>query len=405
MMTLQGRRVLVAITGGIAAYKCVELVRRLKDRQAQVRVLMTESAQAFVGPLTFQAVSGEPVHTELLDPAAEQGMGHIELARWAEFMLVAPATANHMARLAQGFADDLLGAVWLAHAGQKIIAPAMNQQMWRAPAVQRNAAVLQGDEVLILGPASGAQACGDVGPGRMLEPADLLAQLEALCFRKDLHGLKVVVTAGPTRERLDPVRYISNFSSGKMGYAVAEAFAERGADVDLVSGPVQLSTPVGVRRIDVESAGEMHKEVMLLASFADVFVATAAVADFRVDAVAAQKIKKDASGLQLNLVPNTDILADVASLSEECRPFVVGFAAETQQVQHFGRDKLERKRLDMIACNDVSAPGLGFGSDRNALWLLWKDGSCQLAEASKKHLARQLVDHILEQRTRQGVHD
>ncbi|NNM52585.1 MAG: bifunctional phosphopantothenoylcysteine decarboxylase/phosphopantothenate--cysteine ligase CoaBC [Pseudomonadales bacterium] len=389
------RRIVIAITGGIAAYKCAELVRRLKDRGAEVRVVMTASACEFITPLTMQALSGEPVHTHLLDPRAEQGMGHIELARWAELVLVVPATAHTMARLAHGWADDLLGSLWLATTAIRAVAPAMNQQMWKAPAVQRNYANLLQDGVRVWGPTEGQQACGDVGPGRMMEPMDLVEQVAAHFQPKDMHGLHVLLTAGPTQEKLDPVRYLSNYSSGLMGYCVAKAFQERGAHVTLVSGPVSLPPPQGVTMVSVVSAAEMLEATLSRLNGIDVFVGSAAVADYRPRELAQHKIKKTEAELTLKLEKTEDILARVAE--QPNKPFVVGFAAETQHVHAYALDKMKRKKLDMIACNDVSQPGIGFAAQHNAMHIFWKNGDCALPKAPKMDIARQLVGLIMKQ--------
>lgn len=371
-----GTKVLLGISAGIAAYKSAMLARLLKQAGCEVRVVMTEGAQAFITPLTLQALTGEPVRTSLLDPEAEAGMGHIELARWADTILIAPATADLMARLAAGMADDLLTTLCLASQSRKVMAPAMNQAMWAHPATQRNAARLAEDGWRLLGPASGDQACGDVGPGRMLEPEEILAALLEPPKAPEAAGLAVTITAGPTREPLDPVRYLSNHSSGKMGYALAEAAAALGARVTLISGPVSLPCPAGVERLEVETALEMHEAAQRLAPESDLFIGCAAVADYRAESAAEHKIKKveGEEGLVLRLVKNPDIIAGVAALPAESRPLVVGFAAETRDVERYARDKLARKGLDMIVANDVSREGLGFGSDHNAALLLWRGG-------------------------------
>ncbi|WP_444985237.1 bifunctional phosphopantothenoylcysteine decarboxylase/phosphopantothenate--cysteine ligase CoaBC [Halomonas mongoliensis] len=381
-----GHKVLLGISAGIAAYKSAMLARLLKQAGCEVRVVMTEGAQAFITPLTLQALTGEPVRTSLLDPEAEAGMGHIELARWADTILIAPATADLMARLAAGMADDLLTTLCLASQSRRVMAPAMNQAMWSHPATQRNAARLAEDGWRLLGPASGDQACGDVGPGRMLEPEAILEALLALfqapetapaaIKAPEAAGLAVTITAGPTREPLDPVRYLSNHSSGKMGYALAEAAAELGARVTLISGPVSLPCPAGVERLEVETAVEMHEAAQRLAPESDLFIGCAAVADYRAESAAEHKIKKveGEEELVLRLVKNPDIIAAVAALPAEHRPLVVGFAAETRDLATYARDKLARKGLDMIVANDVSREGLGFGSDHNAALLLWRSG-------------------------------
>ncbi|WP_445395529.1 bifunctional phosphopantothenoylcysteine decarboxylase/phosphopantothenate--cysteine ligase CoaBC [Zobellella sp. An-6] len=394
-MSLTGKRIVIGITGGIAAYKSAELVRRLKERGAEVRVVMTESAKAFITPLTLQAVSGEPVSDSLLDPAAEAGMGHIELARWAELLLIAPASANTLARLAAGLADDLLTTLCLATPAAVAVAPAMNQQMYRHAATQANLATLAGRGLAIWGPARGEQACGDVGPGRMLEPMALVAEVEHHFApqARPLASIKLMLTAGPTREALDPVRFISNHSSGKMGFALAAAARELGAEVTLVSGPVGLATPTGVTRIEVESARQMHQAVMARIAEQQIFIACAAVADYAPRTVAEQKIKKTASDtLVIELTKNPDIVAEVAALPS--KPFTVGFAAETRDVEKYARDKLSRKGLDMIAANDVAKAGQGFNSDDNALTVFWPQGRADLPLAGKTQLARHLMTLI-----------
>lgn len=389
---LANKRIVLGVSGGIAAYKSAELIRRLRDAGAEVQVVMTAAAQQFITPLTLQALSGHPVHTDLLDPAAEAAMGHIELARWADLVLVAPASADCLARLAQGIANDLLTTLWLATKARLAVAPAMNQQMWAAPALQANLRTLRERGVAVFGPAAGAQACGDVGEGRMLEAVELAGCCADLFETGALTGRHVVITAGPTREALDPVRYISNHSSGKMGFALAAACAEAGARVTLVAGPVHLPTPARVTRVDVTSALEMLAAVEQAVAGADVFIATAAVADYRPQVVAGQKIKKSADAMTLELVKNPDIVAAVAARLP--RPFVLGFAAETERVLEHARDKLVRKRLDMIACNDVARADIGFQSDDNAVTVLWADGERELAKASKGVIARQLVELV-----------
>ena len=392
-MQLANRRILLGVSGGIAAYKACELVRRLRDLGAQVRVVMTESATHFVSATTFQALSGEAVRVSLWDEQAEMAMGHIELARWAERILIAPASADVIARLAHGLANDLLTTLCLASAAPLYVAPAMNQQMWAHPAVQANVDTLRKRGVHLLGPASGDQACGDIGSGRMLEPLELRQALAASFGDGALRGLKVVVSAGPTYEDIDPVRFIGNRSSGRMGFAVAAAAAEAGADVTLVAGPVQLDTPPGVaRRIDVRSAAQMHAAVMAASAGADIYVGAAAVGDYRPASVADRKIKKqDGAGLTLALAENPDILAGLAT--QTVHPFLVGFAAETHDVAAYAQDKLQRKGLDMIAANLVG-DGLGFEAADNALNVFWPGGSAELPRAGKDELARQLVAQI-----------
>ncbi|MEN8204611.1 MAG: bifunctional phosphopantothenoylcysteine decarboxylase/phosphopantothenate--cysteine ligase CoaBC [Pseudomonadota bacterium] len=402
MNELSGKHILLGVTGGIAAYKSAELVRLLCKQGAEVRVVMTAAAREFVTPLTFQALSAHPVHTDLLDTGAEAAMGHIELARWADVLLVAPATADFIARMVSGRANDLLAAVCLACDATVAIAPAMNRVMWDNPATRDNIGTMKKRAVRVLGPATGEQACGESGPGRMLEPAELVAALSGLFNTGRLAGQRVLVTAGPTREAIDPVRYLSNRSSGRMGYAVAAAAAEAGADVLLISGPVSLAIPSGVRCIAVESATEMHAAVMDEITDTDIFIGVAAVADYRPQTVAEQKLKKTAVTLSLELTRTPDILADVAALPDA--PFTVGFAAETQAVDRNARDKLRAKNIDMIAANAVGQQQ-GFDREDNALHVMWAQGEQQLALTGKPKLARQLVAIIAENfefKTRQG---
>ncbi len=396
MQRLANKRIVLGVTGGIAAYKSAELVRLLKKAGADVHVVMTRGGREFITPLTLQALSGNPVHTDLLDPAAEAAMGHIELARWADLVLVAPATADCIARLATGQADDLLTTLCLATNAPIALAPAMNQAMYRDPATQANLATLRARGVHLFGPAEGAQACGDTGPGRMLEPVDIAASAAGLFQSGLLAGVRVLVTAGPTREAIDPVRYITNHSSGKMGYAIAEAAAAAGARVTLVSGPVRLACPERVTRIDVTSARQMHEAVLAQAGDCDIFIGTAAVADYAPVECATQKIKKTEGNdeLVIRLKKNPDIIGEVAALAR--KPFTVGFAAETHDVLAYGRDKLARKRLDMIVANDVSNERIGFNSDSNAVTVIWADGERVLPEASKHTIARHLVALVAE---------
>jgi len=391
-------RVLLGVSGGIAAYKSPDLVRRLRERGHQVRVVMTPAARDFITPLSLQAVSGQAVHSTLLDDKAEAAMGHIELARWADVVLIAPASADIIARLAHGMANDLLSTLCLATEAPIVIAPAMNRQMWAAAATQANVKTLRARGVHLLGPGSGEQACGEVGDGRMLEPAELAAALDALAFNDSrepgLAGLGVLITAGPTREAIDPVRYISNHSSGKMGYAVASAARSAGASVILISGPCDLPAPPGVERVLVESAAEMREAVLSRVEGCDIFIAAAAVADYRPAEKAEQKIKKKTKGLELALVRNVDILAEVASRDHP--PFTVGFAAETEALEAHARAKLARKSLDMIAANPVGGPNFGFGVDTNRLHVFWKGGELDLGEAPKTALAERLVGLVTE---------
>ncbi len=393
MNTIYNKRIIVGISGSIAAYKSAELTRRLRDAGADVRVVMTRSATEFITPLTLQALSGKPVHTDLMDADAEAAMGHIELARWADLILVAPASAAFIARLTSGDASDLLSALCLACQAPIAIAPAMNQAMWSNAATQANIDTLKQRQLNILGPAQGSQACGETGPGRMLEVEQLITSCAELFQSGVLAGRRVLITAGPTREPLDPVRYISNRSSGKMGFAIAEAAAEAGADVTLVAGPVLLNTPERVTRVDVETASQMHQAVLEQASACDIFIATAAVADYRPGLQAVNKIKKQAEEMQLKLVKTQDILATVAAL--ETPPFTVGFAAETDRLLDYARSKMERKNLHMIVANPVG-PTQGFNQDTNELDILWPNGHIHLDLDSKKTLARKLITIIAE---------
>jgi phosphopantothenoylcysteine decarboxylase/phosphopantothenate--cysteine ligase len=393
MSELFDRKIVLGVTGGIAAYKAAELVRQLRRMGAQVRVVMTANAQTFIAPLTFQALSGEPVHTQLLDPAAEAGMGHIALAKWAELVLVAPASANFIARLATGQADDLLTTVCLATSATLMVAPAMNQAMWRNPATRHNCNLISQRGAVLLGPGEGEQACGDTGPGRMLEITEIAQATTAFFQRGRLSGKVVVITAGPTREPLDPVRYISNHSSGKMGYALAAAARDAGARTILISGPTQLASPPGIHVIRVESARDMLKQALEQCAGADLFIAAAAVADYAPEQVAPHKIKKEASEeLHVRLVKNPDVVAEVARL--ERRPFVVGFAAETENVLQHARAKLLRKNLDVIIANDVSDTTIGFNSDNNAVWLLSGEEVVEYPAQDKQQLARRLIGDL-----------
>ena len=396
MSFLFGKNILLGISGGIAAYKSAELVRLFSKKGAKVRVCMTASAQQFITPLTMQALSGHQVHTDLLDPQAELGMGHIELARWADAIVIAPATANTLAKITYGLADDLLTTVCLASKAPLAIAPAMNQQMWHNAATQHNVQTLQQRGVQVFGPAAGEQACGDVGFGRMLEPEQILSateQLFAPATTPPLAGKRIVITAGPTREAIDPVRFISNRSSGKMGYAVAQAAAALGAKVTLISGHVALDCPTNVERVNVESAQDMLNATLTHVPAADIFIATAAVADYTPVAIADRKIKKNTDTFVLEMRRTTDILATVAQ--QFPRLFTVGFAAETHDLMTYARGKLERKGLDMIAANSV-ADGKAFDQSTNALEVVWKDGHHSLPEMSKQQLAQDLMRLIAE---------
>jgi len=390
-MQLANKRIVLGVTGGIAAYKSADLVRRLRDAGAEVRVVMSRGAMAFIRPLTFQAVSGHPVHTDLLDEKAEAGMGHIELARWADLVLVAPATANFMARLAHGLADDLLTTLCLATSASLVIAPAMNQQMWSNAATQANRELLQERGIGLIGPDSGSQACGETGPGRMVEPAELVEFLAA-SKSLPLSGKHLVVTAGPTFEDIDPVRFIGNRSSGRMGFAIASAAVEAGAKVSLVAGPVRLETPAGVERRNVRSAQEMREAALDLAHSADIFVSVAAVADYRPARLSIQKIKKGLPEQKIDLISNPDIVAEIAAL--EKKPFTVGFAAETENLREHALEKLSRKRLDMIAANQVGQDDSGFESEVNEILLITPSGEQNLGKGSKLELARLLIKAV-----------
>ncbi|MBB1305703.1 MULTISPECIES: bifunctional phosphopantothenoylcysteine decarboxylase/phosphopantothenate--cysteine ligase CoaBC [Pseudoalteromonas] len=393
MTNLTNKKIVLGITGGIAAYKCAELVRRLKDAGCEVKVVMTESAKHFITPLTMQAVSGETVSDSLLDPSAEASMGHIEFAKWADLILVAPATCNIIAKMAAGIADDLLTTLLLATPAKVAVAPAMNQQMYAHAATQANLATLKARNVLIWGPGKGEQACGDIGAGRMLEPHELVA----LCIAKEqpqlLAGKTITITAGPTREPLDPVRFISNHSSGKMGYALAEAALQFGAKVNLISGPVTIKAPTGVNLINIESAEELLTESLTYASQSDAFIGCAAVADYRAANIATQKMKKQGDELTLTLTKNPDVIAAIANLTQN-RPYTVGFAAETQNVESYAKGKLQNKNLDMICANDVSKSGLGFNSDHNALTLYWHNEQLELPTTSKVEIARKVIEQL-----------
>ena len=394
-----GPRIILGVTGGIATYKSPDLVRRLRERGAQVQVVMSRGARAFVSPITFQAVSGGRVRDELWDEASEAAMGHIELARWADLVLVAPATAHCLGSLAAGLASDLLTTLCLATEAQIILAPAMNQAMWSNPAVQENRELLERRGVRFLGPAEGDQACGEVGPGRMMEPLDIVRSVfekPARISSQSLKGLTVIVTAGPTREPIDPVRYITNRSSGKMGFALAAAAEEAGAKVILVSGPVSMATPQGVERIDVETAEEMYASVHARVSEADLFIACAAVSDYKPETEADEKLKRTQKTLNLELIRSPDTLASVAELKDG--PFTVGFAAETQNVSENARSKLTRKGLDMIAANQVGRDR-GFDQETNSLMVFWDNDEVDLERASKPVLAGRLI-HLIAERYR-----
>ena len=391
-MKLENRKILLGVTGGIAAYKSAELVRQLQKSGAEVRVVMTQSAQEFVQPLTYQALSGHRVYTDTFDGEADSAMDHIELARWCDLMVVAPASANFLAKLNAGYADNLLLTLCLASKHPLAVAPAMNQQMYANAATRENIDQLKSRAVLVWGPVDGEQACGDIGPGRMLEAEQIAQRVERLFEPGKLAGFSLLLTAGPTREAIDPVRYISNHSSGKMGYALADAAMAAGANVTLVSGPVALKAPPGLELVMVESAEEMYQAVMPRAQKTDLFIACAAVSDYRVEQSQQHKIKKSSESMTLTLTPNRDILAAVSVL--ENRPFCVGFAAETQDLESYARAKLERKNLDMIAANQVGGVSGGFNAEQNQLEVFWSDGQQSLSMASKSEIAIQLIDLI-----------
>jgi len=394
MSALIRKNILLGVTGGIAAYKAPDLVRRLRERGAEVQVVMSRGAQQFITPMTFQAVSGRPVRTDLWDEAAEASMGHIELARWADLVLIAPTTADTLSKLAAGLAGDLLSTVCLATEAPLVLAPAMNKQMWANPATQSNLEILRARGVQILGPGEGDQACGETGAGRMLEPLEIAEAVTALAGTDGpLSGVSLMITAGPTREPVDPVRFISNRSSGKMGFALAEQAAQMGARVMLVSGPVSLVTPPGVQRVDVETAEQMHQAVHDNIAGVDIFVGAAAVSDYRVAEQADHKIKKTSEHLSLELVRNPDILAWVSSLEPGKRPFTVGFAADTENLEDYARGKLSAKSLDLIAANLVGE-GRAFDKDTNALVAYWPEGAEDLGSGSKVELARLLLNLI-----------
>ena len=399
MRTLQGKNILLGISGGIAAYKCAELTRRLKDQGAVVRIVMTRSAKSFITPLTMQAVSGFAVADDLLDENAEAGMGHIELAKWADLILLAPATANLIARLRAGLADELLSTLCLASPSPIAVSPAMNMQMYQAQATQDNLAVLATREFLIWGPGEGLQACGDIGPGRMLEVDDLVSRVVDFFQNQEqlFAGINITITAGPTQEALDPVRYISNHSSGKMGFALAEMAQKMGANVSLITGPVSLATPAGVNRTDIKSAEQMFQVSKECLSNCDIFIGCAAVADYRPETIAQQKMKKQlgVDDFTIKLVKNPDIIAHIANV--ENPPFCVGFAAETNGLEAYALDKLKHKNLQLIAANDVAKAGQGFNSEKNALTVFSASQTFAITLADKKAVAFQLLEIISQQ--------
>lgn len=392
MFELSNRHILLGVTGGIAAYKAAELIRRFQDQGAMVKVIMTPAATEFITPLTLQALSGEPVHLDLLNPEAEAAMGHIELARWADVFVVAPASADFIAKVSHGQADDLLSTVCLACNAPMFVAPAMNQAMWGQDSTQDNMEKLRTRGVSVLGPGSGLQACGDVGAGRLLEVEEIVQQVSSFFTRGALAGLKVVITAGPTQEAIDPVRFLSNHSSGKMGFALARAAAEAGASTTLIAGPVALECADNVQRINVKSAKQMLDATLESMVECDIFIATAAVADYAPVNVANHKIKKSSSEMELTLRRTEDVLATVSALPN--RPFCVGFAAETNDVVRYARGKLEKKKLDLVVANDVSNTEIGFQSDENAVTLISSDDEQSLPQMSKLSLATKLVTLI-----------
>jgi phosphopantothenoylcysteine decarboxylase/phosphopantothenate--cysteine ligase len=392
MEAMLKKKILLGVTGGIAAYKSAELVRLIIKSGAEVRVVMTSAATEFVQPLTFQALSGHRVYTDIFDAESDSAMDHIELARWADLMIVAPASADFIAKMRDGYSDNLLLTLCLASKQPVAIAPAMNQQMYANQATQDNIKQLVTRDVLVWGPDDGEQACGDFGPGRMLEPTAIFECIVEYLGPGKLNGRKVLITAGPTREPIDPVRYISNRSTGRMGFALARAAQQAGAGVTLVSGPVNLNEPPGVERISVSSAIEMRDAVIDRVAQVDIFIACAAVSDYRVEQVAAQKIKKSSQKMKLELVPNPDIVGEVAGLKNG--PYTLGFAAETEKVEQHAREKLQRKNLDMIAANLVDAEQTGFESDTNELIVIWPDGQRLLTLNDKNEIAKQLIDLV-----------
>jgi phosphopantothenoylcysteine decarboxylase/phosphopantothenate--cysteine ligase len=394
MEAMLKKKILLGVTGGIAAYKSAELVRLIIKSGAEVRVVMTRAATEFVQPLTYQALSGHRVYTDIFDAEADSAMDHIELARWADLMIVAPASADFIAKMRDGYSDNLLLTLCLASKQPVAIAPAMNQQMYANQATQDNIKQLATRDVLVWGPDDGEQACGDFGPGRMLEPTAIFDRIVESLGPGKLNGRKVLITAGPTRESIDPVRYISNRSTGRMGFALARAAQQAGAEVTLVSGPVNLNEPPGVERISVSSAIEMRDAVIDRVAQVDIFIACAAVSDYRVEQVAAQKIKKSRKKTKLELVPNPDIVSEVTGLKN--RPFTLGFAAETEKVEQHAREKLQRKNLDMIAANLVGAEQTGFETETNELIVIWPDGQRLLTLNDKNEIAKQLIDLVAE---------
>ena len=393
MFKLTNKRIILGVTGGIAAYKSAELVRRLQDQGAQVRVVMTPGAEEFVRPLTMQALSGHPVFTGLLDEKAEAGMGHIELAKWGDLLLIAPASADFIANMVHGRADSLLGAIYLATPALVSVAPAMNHEMWKHPATSDNVDTLRDRQVHVIGPDSGIQACGDIGPGRMVGPEIIVDQISEFFKTGELQGIHVVITAGPTREALDPVRYVSNYSSGKMGYAIASAAIDAGALVTLISGPVNLIEPEGCKFLSVVSAEEMLSAVLEVSESAHIFIGAAAVSDYKIESVSEEKIKSNDETLTLTLRKNPDIIQSVAKKYEQL--FVVGFAAESNNLEGYAKEKLEKKGLDAIIANDISRSDIGFNSDSNEVSWIDKNSSLIFSKRSKTQLARDIIQQIL----------
>ena len=393
MFKLTNKRIILGVTGGIAAYKSAELVRRLQDQGAQVRVVMTPGAEEFVRPLTMQALSGHPVFTGLLDEKAEAGMGHIELAKWGDLLLIAPASADFIANMVHGRADSLLGAIYLATPALVSVAPAMNHEMWKHPATSDNVDTLRDRQVHVIGPDSGIQACGDIGPGRMVGPEIIVDQISEFFKTGELQGIHVVITAGPTREALDPVRYVSNYSSGKMGYAIASAAIDAGALVTLISGPVNLIEPEGCKFLSVVSAEEMLSAVLEVSESAHIFIGAAAVSDYKIESVSEEKIKSNDETLTLTLRKSPDIIQSVAKKYEQL--FVVGFAAESNNLEDYAKEKLEKKGLDAIIANDISRSDIGFNSDSNEVSWIDKNSSLIFSKRSKTQLARDIIQQIL----------
>ncbi|MDT9587055.1 MAG: bifunctional phosphopantothenoylcysteine decarboxylase/phosphopantothenate--cysteine ligase CoaBC [Candidatus Arsenophonus melophagi] len=396
MTRLVGKNIILGISGSIATYKTLELVRRLREHGAIVRIIITNAAKCFITPLTLKVISGYPVFDDSLDSCELTGMNHIDLAKWADLIILAPATADLLARLSIGMANDLLTTVCLASEAKIAVVPAMNKQMYLANITQKNITLLKKRHFLIWGPTEGSQACGDTGLGRMLEPLKILKLVEdSFQNKQDMENLHIAITAGPTQERIDPVRFLTNYSSGKMGFAIAESAAKRGAHVTLITGPVNLSTPIGVQRINVISALDMYNQVHSIINKQDIFIGCAAVVDYRPKEFKKEKIKKQASEITLTLVKNPDIVESVSKLTKN-RPYVVGFAAEIQNVEEHARNKRIRKNLDLICANNVSLIDHGFNSESNALHLFWKNKEIQLPHSNKLEIGHRLLDEILQ---------